>query len=82
MGTLFPYHTFFPNLLTSGFKLWLDQCNDLSVLFQVIADWEKYLRQRNKRNINGRKINRFSQIFRLYITDVGLFHADHSFILT
>ena len=52
MGTLFPYHTFFPNLLTSGFKLWLDQRNDLSVLFQVIADWEKYLRQRNKRNIN------------------------------
>ena len=61
MGTLFPYHTFFPNLLTSGFKLWLDQRNDLSVLFQVIADWEKYLR---------------------HITDVGLFHADHSFILT
>ena len=44
--------SFFPNLLTSGFKLWLDQRNDLSVLFQVIADWEKYLRQRNKRNIN------------------------------
>ena len=52
MCTLFAHNSFFTDFLSSRFKLWLDQCNDLSVLFQVIADWEKYLRQRNKRNIN------------------------------
>ena len=82
VGTLLADYPFFADFFSARLKLRLDERHDLTVFLQVIPDRLQHFCQRNKGNINGRKINRFSQIFGHYITDIGLLHTHNPLILS
>ncbi|MPN47443.1 hypothetical protein SDC9_195045 [bioreactor metagenome] len=75
-------HAFFADLIALGLKLGFNQADHRPTGLKQSVRRRQHNRQRNKRNVNADKIDRFGNIGLGEMTHIGALPIDHARILT
>ena len=72
------YHALFADLFLTGFKLGLDEADDLPVLPQQLPHGGQHDLERDKRHVDDRQVQRLAEIVGCDIADIRPLHHDHA----
>ena len=78
MHSRIAHNALFADLFLAGFKLGLDEADDLSVLPQQLPHGGQNDPERDERHVDDRQIQRLAEIVRRDIADVRPLHHDHA----